>query len=164
MLKIAKSLCPVDFSEFSARALDCGYSLAHHYDSRLFVQHVTEPVLSVYEGHISPEIVQIAYSQKLIHIEAQMCQLVGKCQGENVQCETVVQVGAAGDLILAFAAEHKIDLITMGTHGRRGFDRLDSGRPKPAAVVAKDSEAISSTVLIRRRMIGGRNQLAVAGL
>ena len=127
MLKLAKILCPVDFSEFSARALDCAYSFARHFGSRLFVQHVTEPVLALYEGHISPEIVQIAYSQKLIHIEAQMRELVGKYQGENVQGETVVQVGSAGDLILAFAEEHKIDLITMGTHGRRGFDRLVMG-------------------------------------
>ena len=127
MLKLAKILCPVDFSEFSARALDCAYSFARHFGSRLFVQHVTELVLALYEGLISPEIVQIAYSQKLIHIEAQMRELVGKYQGENVQGETVVQVGSAGDLILAFAEEHKIDLITMGTHGRRGFDRLVMG-------------------------------------
>jgi nucleotide-binding universal stress UspA family protein len=56
-----------------------------------------------------------------------MRELVGKYQGENVQGETVVQVGSAGDLILAFAEEHKIDLITMGTHGRGGFDRLVMG-------------------------------------
>jgi nucleotide-binding universal stress UspA family protein len=38
-----------------------------------------------------------------------------------------VQVGMAADLILSFAQSQKTDVIVMGTHGRRGFDRLVLG-------------------------------------
>ncbi|MGC1962188.1 MAG: universal stress protein, partial [Candidatus Sulfotelmatobacter sp.] len=43
------------------------------------------------------------------------------------QPEIEVHDGAAADCILAFAQERKADLIVMGTHGRRGFDRLVLG-------------------------------------
>jgi hypothetical protein len=42
MLNIEKILCPVDFSECSAKAYDYAYLLARHYEARLFVQKVAE--------------------------------------------------------------------------------------------------------------------------
>jgi len=38
-----------------------------------------------------------------------------------------VQTGVAADSILSFAQLQKADVIVMGTHGRRGFDRLMLG-------------------------------------
>jgi nucleotide-binding universal stress UspA family protein len=45
----------------------------------------------------------------------------------EVQPELVVDEGTAPDSILSFAQAQKSDLIVMGTHGRRGFDRLMLG-------------------------------------
>lgn len=39
----------------------------------------------------------------------------------------MVDQGNASDLILSFAQKHNVELIVMGTHGRRGFDRLVLG-------------------------------------
>ena len=36
MLRIERILCPIDFSEFSARAYDYAQSLARHYQAKLF--------------------------------------------------------------------------------------------------------------------------------
>jgi Universal stress protein family len=46
---------------------------------------------------------------------------------DEIQPELVVNQGMAPDSILAFAEAQKTDLIVMGTHGRRGFDRLMLG-------------------------------------
>ena len=46
---------------------------------------------------------------------------------EDIQPELVVEQGSAPDAILSFAQTHKTDLIVMGTHGRRGYDRLMLG-------------------------------------
>jgi nucleotide-binding universal stress UspA family protein len=62
--------------------------------------------------------------QQLAQIEKQMRDLVEKYRGGAVKVETFIQSGSAADSILSFAEEHNIDLITMGTHGRRGLDRL----------------------------------------
>jgi hypothetical protein len=46
---------------------------------------------------------------------------------DESQPEVVVHEGAAADSILSFAQAGKADLIVMGTHGRRGFDRVVLG-------------------------------------
>jgi nucleotide-binding universal stress UspA family protein len=43
---------------------------------------------------------------------------------DESQPEVVVHEGVAADSILSFAQAGKADLIVMGTHGRRGFDRV----------------------------------------
>ena len=45
----------------------------------------------------------------------------------EIQPELVVQQGMAADSILSLAQAQKTDVIVMGTHGRRGFDRLMLG-------------------------------------
>jgi len=45
----------------------------------------------------------------------------------EIQPEPVVDQGIAADSILALAEAQEVDLIVMGTHGRRGFDRLMVG-------------------------------------
>lgn len=45
----------------------------------------------------------------------------------QIQPQLVVDQGNASDLILSFAQARNMELIVMGTHGRRGFDRLVLG-------------------------------------
>src|SRR5580693_4392702 len=45
----------------------------------------------------------------------------------EIRPEPVVDQGIAADCILALAEAQNVDLIVMGTHGRRGFDRLMVG-------------------------------------
>ena len=45
----------------------------------------------------------------------------------EIQPELVVDEGTAADVILSLAQEREADLIVMGTHGLRGFDRLMLG-------------------------------------
>jgi nucleotide-binding universal stress UspA family protein len=61
----------------------------------------------------------------------------------EIQPELVTQLGAAPDAILSFAQARKTDLVVMGTHGRRGYDRLILGsvtdrvmRKAPCPVIA----------------------------
>jgi nucleotide-binding universal stress UspA family protein len=46
---------------------------------------------------------------------------------DEIQPELCVHEGIAPDSILSFAQERKTDLIVMGTHGRRGYDRVVLG-------------------------------------
>ncbi|HWR53365.1 MAG TPA: universal stress protein [Bryobacteraceae bacterium] len=68
MLKLSNVLCPVDFSEFSAKAYDYAFSLARHYNAKLFVQHVTEPALALYRSYISPQTIEDVYSRQTAYV------------------------------------------------------------------------------------------------
>jgi nucleotide-binding universal stress UspA family protein len=45
-------------------------------------------------------------------------------QESALSCRTVVERGNPYEVILSFAAENDVDLIAMGTHGRRGLSRV----------------------------------------
>jgi nucleotide-binding universal stress UspA family protein len=65
MLHIDRILCPVDFSEPSARAYDHAQSLARHYQAKLFLQHVVD--------FIVPSYAYIPYCQKLFLFRPIFC-------------------------------------------------------------------------------------------
>ncbi len=127
MPKLAKILCPVDFSAYSAKAFDYAYSLARHYDAKLFVLHVTEPSLEIHRGYVSPEFIEQTYERQMAAVREQMQKLVEGHPREKVEAEAVIQFGSPADSILALAEEQRVDVIAMGTHGRRGLDRLMTG-------------------------------------
>lgn len=65
MRKIEKILCPVDFSEFAARAYRYARSLAQHYNAALILQHVTEPLLSIHRSYMSAPFIEDAFLNRI---------------------------------------------------------------------------------------------------
>ncbi|HEY7392280.1 MAG TPA: universal stress protein [Bryobacteraceae bacterium] len=127
MLKLAKILCPVDFSEYSSKAYEYAYSFARHYGAKLFVQHAAEPWLDLHRSYVSPEFIEQTYERQVTALEGQVRELIATHSRDNIEAETVIQFGSPADSILALAGNERVDLIAMGTHGRRGLDRLVLG-------------------------------------
>ena len=125
MLKIERILCPVDFSEFSTRAYEYAHSFARQYRAKLFVQHVAEPFLSIHHTQISQDLIDQVYSQEVAEVKQKVRELAAP--GAEVEPEIVLERGPVADSILQFAECRDIDLIAMGTHGRRGLDRVVLG-------------------------------------
>jgi nucleotide-binding universal stress UspA family protein len=127
MLRIERILCPVDFSHSSAAAYDYARSLARHYEAKLFVQHVVEQLVAIGDTHIPQEHLEELYRRQQADAEERLRQLASNV-ADGVQQEFILQRGGpAADSILSFAEDQEIDLIVMGTHGRRGLDRLVMG-------------------------------------
>lgn len=126
MLKLERILCPVDFSEFSARAYDYAHSLARHYEAKLQILHVVSTITVDPDLSLSGVIDKI-YAQQTAEAKKRVATLAGRQAGKPVESELTVQLGFAADSILAFATSSNADLIVMGTHGRRGLDRFLMG-------------------------------------
>jgi nucleotide-binding universal stress UspA family protein len=127
MLKMQRILCPVDFSEFSDRAYEYALSFARHFGAKLFVQHVTEPVVVLPRVHVSPALLDQVYAEQYAGAEQKIHELTAKHSRNGVESEVVLERGPVADSILQFAEDQNIDLIAMGTHGRRGLDRIVVG-------------------------------------
>lgn len=127
MLKIERIVCPTDFSEFSAKAYDYAYSLARRYGAKLLVEHVIQPVSYGYPFFALPESVGDLYWNISEYAQGELRDLVKKHAWNGVQPEISVHTGPVAQSVLAFAEENAADLIVMGTHGRRGFDRVAMG-------------------------------------
>ena len=121
-------LCPVDFSQDSARALSYAASLAEHTGGRLTIVHVVELMGGGYdpmgggafdvEGFIKAAVARAR--QQLQECAATVPPGIGAIQ-------TVVREGKPYREILREAGLRGIDLIVAGVHGRSALDRLVFG-------------------------------------
>jgi len=145
MLELKRILCPVDFSEFSTRAYHHAVSLAQHYGAKLVVQHVVELWRYPSAGFAASVDLYDEFRQSLCAKGMQQLEDFVKANAyHGIQPELVAQdASAAADSILSFAQALKADVIVMGTHGRRGYDRLVLGsvtdrvmRKSPCPVLA----------------------------
>src|ERR1700726_3662251 len=149
MLEIKLILCPFDFSAFSVRAYHHALSLAEHYQAKLVAQHVVELWRHPSASFAASAGLYEEFEQALRESGSkQLQEFVKNHTHDEIQPELVVQEGVAADSILSFAQAQKTDVIVMGTHGRRGFDRLMLGSvtdrvmrraPCPVLAVGKPS-------------------------
>jgi nucleotide-binding universal stress UspA family protein len=126
---IQRILCPIDFSEFSARAFRHAVSLAEHYHSSLVALHVVEMWRYPYADYATTD------GGDYANLRHSLCnggkELLGQFVNQHahgqIHPDLAICEGRASDSILSFAQREKFDLTVMGTHGRRGFDRLMLG-------------------------------------
>jgi nucleotide-binding universal stress UspA family protein len=128
MIEIRRILCPIDFSDFSRRALDHAVAIARWYGSAITLLHVgaatPAAAYAAATGALPPTALLSDESGALLAGLKRFAETeVGP--GVAVECE-VVQDSIPGG-ILTKAAEMPADLLVLGTHGRSGFERLVLG-------------------------------------
>jgi nucleotide-binding universal stress UspA family protein len=125
MVEFKKILCPVDFFKASSKAFDYALRLAANYGARVHVLHVVAPVISsVYGAPFSVEDLTAGFekeSKKLLE------KYKNQAAKANIRLTTEVRLGDIDLGILHSIEDQKADLVVMGTHGRRGFERFILG-------------------------------------
>lgn len=128
MNEIRRILCPVDFSDFSRRALDHAVAMARWYESTITVFNVCSLVPATAYAPGTPMLpVTLPTPGDLDALLASMRRFAESETGPNVPMEFEVGEGDAANEILERSIALPSDLIVMGTHGRHGFDRLVLG-------------------------------------
>jgi nucleotide-binding universal stress UspA family protein len=128
MLEIKLILCPVDISEFSIMAYHHALSVAAHYRARVVAQHIVELSRYPFADYAASAGDYKEFCRAMREGgEQQLQEFVRKHANNEIQPELAVQEGVGPDCILSLAETRKADLIVMGTHGRRGYDRLVLG-------------------------------------
>jgi universal stress protein A len=126
-LVVRNILCPVDFSEFSKRAIRYASEIAGHFGARLFVQHtVPIPTALIPEG---PAVVSTEEMLQMSREEAkkEIHGMISESGGGAKNVLVVVNAGDVKDHIVKTVGEQNIDLVVMGTHGHKGLSRLVLG-------------------------------------
>lgn len=121
MISIQKILVPVDFSGPSKNAFTYGLTLAREFKAKLIVAHVV-PESSTLAYAFPADMLAAEQSQKKMATE-ELKALVERDNAAGVDLETTVRVGQIGGELLGIVKEELIDLIVMGTHGRRHLGR-----------------------------------------
>jgi nucleotide-binding universal stress UspA family protein len=122
-------LVPTDFSEISQRALEFAKVIAKEGNSDLLLLHVDPPIDLI----TSPEAAWIDQSEVRSQREEQMEQNSAALRSEAFRAQAISGTGPLCDEILTTVKQNKVDLIVLGTHGKKGLERL---------VFGSDAEAI----------------------
>lgn len=122
MITISKILVPTDFSDYSARALEYATVIAKSVNATIHLLHVVEPLAYMTEwGAMDVESltgrVQTAANEELDKLTTML-------RDRGFSVSSAVLTGHPEDEITQYAADHHIDVISMGTHGRRGIEHL----------------------------------------
>jgi nucleotide-binding universal stress UspA family protein len=121
MIRLRKILCPVDFFPGSLQAFDYALKLAKNYDASVIALHVIEPVLpTVYEPAFNvPDLTNELQKES----KRLMKELESKAAKARVPLTTGVRLGDISAEIRKAIEKTKADLVVVGTHGSKGFER-----------------------------------------
>jgi nucleotide-binding universal stress UspA family protein len=121
-----KILLPVDFSECSEMALRQCVRLVRQLSATVEVLHVWEPVMLAAPEAVllAPETAATLEQDAAKSSREKLDQVLRDLRSEGVTATGNSQQGALPSrVIVEFARTRGSDLIVMGTHGRRGFER-----------------------------------------
>ncbi len=123
MVDVKTILCAVDFSESSAKVAEYAKTLASKLGTKLIVLYVA-PSLSQYVGfHVPPNSIESFVGEIVAGAEKTMESYLDE-HFADVEVVGKVVTGYAAEEILNVAEAENVDLIIMGTHGRKGIDLI----------------------------------------
>ncbi|MDA8079127.1 MAG: universal stress protein [Nitrospiraceae bacterium] len=123
-MKIERILFATDFSEGSDHALPYAVDMARQYNSKLYLVHVIYDVAKTAGWYVPHVSIDEIYRDMERSARAELEKIyIDEMRGFK-DIEHVVLKGIPYEEITRFAAEQQVDLIILGTHGRKGIDRM----------------------------------------
>jgi nucleotide-binding universal stress UspA family protein len=131
-----KILIAVDYDPSAQQIAETGYALAKSMNAQVVLLHVTSdyvyyssldysPILG-YDSFSNLGALQTNAVEELAKAAENYLQATKQHLGDD-SIKTVVRDGDFGEVILEVAKEMNIDIIVLGTHGRRGLDKILMG-------------------------------------
>ncbi|QGY39910.1 universal stress protein [Pseudodesulfovibrio cashew] len=143
MADIKKILCAVDFSDYSPMVAEYARQIGDCMEAEILVLYVA-PSLSQYVGfHVPPSSIESFVGEIVTGAEDTMSEFI-KDNFKDINVNGKVVTGYPAEEILSIAEAEKADMIVMGTHGRKGIDRILFG--SVAEKVVKSSAAPVLTI------------------
>jgi nucleotide-binding universal stress UspA family protein len=131
----------VDFSDFSHRAIRYAASLARHFGSRLFIQNIVMPT---------------PYPDTETQLRSAREDILRMLRTAGIATSEVTVLLNEGEVtasILGTIREEGIDLLVMGTHGHKGFNRFLLGSVAEAVI----HQAVCPVLVVSRPQAGSSN-------
>jgi len=128
-IRFRQILVATDLSSISANALNYAKAIARRYVSHIVLVHVCPPIsyLAIPEGGWVENTVPQRTEEEVKELEAGL-------RAEGYAAEAVTPYGPIEHEIRSLAKAEGVDLVVVGTHGRRGIERLLFGSEAEALI------------------------------
>jgi nucleotide-binding universal stress UspA family protein len=144
MLEIKRILFPIDFTENSSKFLPYVLTVSEKCDGMICLLHVVED-FSKWDGFYIPHIPLERYHEEALKGAEKTMNKV--CEEQLQSCpnfQRKILFGDPAQEILKAIEEESIDLVIMGTHGRKGLEHVVFG--SVAETVVKKSPVPVMTI------------------
>ncbi|MDC0663319.1 universal stress protein [Marinobacter sp. SS21] len=121
MSTYTKVLTAIDLTEEAPQVLNRAIEVCKAHNAELMLCHVVEPVGYAYGGDIPMDLTEL--QDQLDAAAKEQLDNYGKRHGVSEENQ-IVTVGRPESEIHRLAEERKVDLIVVGSHGRRGIQLL----------------------------------------
>ncbi len=115
-------IVPIDFLDYSDKVVDYALTIGQKLEGKLHFVHVVEEA-NIYGYYMGPTIKHFMPKMKDL-AQGKMDVLMKRHGGSGVQCSGKVLTGEVVENIIAFAEEKNGDMIIIGTHGRKGLQKI----------------------------------------
>lgn len=141
MISVDTVLVPTDGSAGAEATIDHAIDLARTYDAAVHALYVVETGTDMADLESDQREELDAPSQRRGR-EATIT-VTNRAEERGLETAREVREGVAHREILAYADEHDVDLIAMGTHGRTGVDRARLGSTTERVIALGDVPVLS---------------------
>ena len=117
LIKLHNILFATDFSELAKPAMSHSVDLARHYGAKLYTLNVLPHMPFVEAAQPDPEAIKSAANQ-------QLTALMRSVSLKDVDYEELIEQGEVPEVISKIVRKYAIDLIVIGTGGRKGLGKL----------------------------------------
>jgi nucleotide-binding universal stress UspA family protein len=113
-------LVPTDFSDVSLRALEYAQTLAKQGNSELLLTHVNPPIDLI----TPPEAAWMDNLEAQSMGEQELEQRSAALRSEGYRARALSLTGPLSSELLSAIKQYNVDLIVLGTHGKKGLERF----------------------------------------
>jgi nucleotide-binding universal stress UspA family protein len=117
MIQITRILVPIDFSEASKKALVYGFILAARFKAKLVAAHIVPESSAL--AYAFPVEAAFIEQEQFAEATKQLKTLLSQGPGSAMETEAITKIGHIDNELISIVRNHSIDLVVMGTHGRR---------------------------------------------
>lgn len=118
-------LVPTDGSEITSKAIDTAIAMAKTHGAKLYTISVKEPFPYSAVSEMQPTPPQEFFDAQERIASARVKAVIAAAEAANVSAEGyTVEALHPWEAIIEHAQEHKVDLLVMASHGRRGVQAL----------------------------------------
>jgi nucleotide-binding universal stress UspA family protein len=128
MVEIKKILFPIDFTENSSKILPFVLSMSEKYNSMIYLLHVVEDLSKWGVGSFVPHLPLDSFKKDAMEGAKKAMDKV--CDQQLESCpnfQRMIDYGDPSLEILKKIESEGIDLVVMGTHGRKGLEHTIFG-------------------------------------
>ena len=127
MIEFKRVLFPTDMSDASLKIVPFVKTMANRFDAEIHLLYVARSVDYLSALQLEAPTLFSFNTELLDKSTVSLAQFKEKHFGNKKNNKSAVVLGYPSEEILNYVSKEKIDLIIMGTHGRRGLEKVFFG-------------------------------------